>query len=44
MSDVRSAPDGVPDRPFGSGVILTGFGIIAALILLVLGRRRGRRG
>jgi hypothetical protein len=30
--------------PVSPGQLAAGFGIIAALILLVLGRRRGRRG
>jgi multidrug efflux pump subunit AcrA (membrane-fusion protein) len=32
MSDALSAPDGLPDRPFDSGAMLTGFGIIAAFL------------
>ena len=50
-TDLGAGPPGVEERGARSTVpvvspaqLAAGFGIIAALILLVLGRRRGRRG
>ena len=50
-TDPGAGPPAVEDRGARSpvpvvtpGQLAAGFGIIAALILLVLGRRRGRRG
>jgi len=50
-TDLGTGPPGVEERGARSTVpvvspaqLAAGFGIIAALILLVLGRRRGRRG